>query len=229
MKDLNEIEEIYNESFEKITEEFQNQMKESKDHDKLHQIYKKKLDKILKKKNSSSKKYIKHNKEKLLELPEKHPKKYQKQKYLNAKSFNFNQNILEITVQMLKKMGFNFKIKIITFWNSKPIVFFRIFFFKKRLFFSSIKSDIDTYVSIKFKKQKAIVLKLKESSKKKYDKTKEKILEKIKVIKEKKKKISEKLKSKLKTKKQETDKDSESKPTEKNDSSNESEQEATTN
>lgn len=155
MKTLEESDDEYNTSFEELTEKFQEGMKKSKNHEILHKNFHKNFQKILSKREKNFKHYIKNNKQKILGLPEKKEKKEEPKKVFNPKQFDFKSNLFEKIFRKIKLLGFCIKIKAISLWHSKLLIFFRISFLKRKLFLSSIFLDVKLFFTNKFKKIKA--------------------------------------------------------------------------
>jgi hypothetical protein len=152
MKTLEESDDEYNISFEELTDKFKEGMKKGKDHKVLHKNFQKNFQKILSKRERDSKHYIKHNKQKILGLPKKKKKKKEEKKVFNPKQFDFRQSLFERMLRKMKFLGFYVRIKAISLWHSKLIVFFRVSFLKKKIFLSSIFLDVKLFFTSKFKR-----------------------------------------------------------------------------
>ena len=95
VKSLDLIEEEYKDAFENLILKYREKLKNPKNHDRARLEFKKSLAKIIRIKDRESLDYIKKNKNKLLDFPEKKKEKIEKISVFHAEKFDFNPNLFE--------------------------------------------------------------------------------------------------------------------------------------
>lgn len=152
-KDLSEIDDIYRTSYEEITEEFSNKVRDGKDRNRARIEYRKKFHKILNKRNKEYLDYVKKHKEEILGMPEKKKGKIFKKEVYKAYHINFEETRAEKLkkffkrtffhfVLFLKKIKYNFVPSWVKFFVFRVMLFFRSIWIDISLFFRGIKLNI---------------------------------------------------------------------------------------
>lgn len=160
MKNLSDIDDEYNESFEEIVDKFRKDLSKSKNHKKSGEKFNKNLSKILKKRKSQYLSFLKSHKKELLDMPKKKKKKEIPNKIYKAYEFNFNETLFESISRKFKKFIFNFslfyrKIK----YNIVPSKI-KFLFFRTNLFLRSLSYDVNVTTGFIFSRLWKLIMKI---------------------------------------------------------------------
>lgn len=145
MKDISDIEDEYKESYEEITERYKTKISSGKNKILAQKEFTQDFKKILSRRNKQLQNYVSHNKDKLLDMPEKKIKKEEKNKVYKAYHIDFRKNFYQRL--KMKSAIFWFKLKLF-FRGVKYNIFpskLKFMFFRMGIFFSSFFVDFSNF------------------------------------------------------------------------------------